>query len=120
MIGLLNVMRRFLLVFLAYYLGVDNMQGWINMIPTVIIDGMDAAAGLLPALGFAMLMRMILNRQIIPYFFLGFLCSAYLGVPVLGVALLGIVIILVQFGFLNPKQPETAMANAKEVDDDDF
>lgn len=104
MIGILNVLRRFLLVFFAFYLGVDKMQGLIDAIPTVLIDGMDAAAGLLPALGFAMLMRMILNKQIIPYFFLGFICAAYLGMPVLGVAILGLIIVVVQFGFLNPKK----------------
>lgn len=119
-IGILNVLRRFLLVFFAFYLGVDKMQGLIDAIPTVLIDGMDAAAGLLPALGFAMLMRMILNKQIIPYFFLGFICAAYLGMPVLGVAILGLIIVVVQFGFLNPKN-ETATASInEEVDDDDF
>lgn len=120
MIWILNVLRRFLLVFFAFYLGVDKMQGLIDAIPTVLIDGMDAAAGLLPALGFAMLMRMILNKQIIPYFFLGFICAAYLGMPVLGVAILGLIIVVVQFGFLNPKN-ETATASInEEVDDDDF
>ena len=120
MIGILNVLRRFLLVFFAFYLGMDKMQGLIDAIPTVLIDGMDAAAGLLPALGFAMLMRMILNKQIIPYFFLGFICAAYLGMPVLGVAILGLIIVVVQFGFLNPKN-ETATASInEEVDDDDF
>ena len=120
MIGILNVLRRFLLVFFAFYLGVDKMQGLIDAIPTVLIDGMDAAAGLLPALGFAMLMRMILNKQIIPYFFLGFICAEYLGMPVLGVAILGLIIVVVQFGFLNPKN-ETATASInEEVDDDDF
>lgn len=120
MIGILNVLRRFLLVFFAFYLGVDKMQGLIDAIPTVLIDGMDAAAGLLPALGFAMLMRMILNKQIIPYFFLGFICATYLGMPVLGVAILGLIIVVVQFGFLNPKN-ETATASInEEVDDDDF
>lgn len=119
MIGMLNVLRRFLLVFFAFYLGVDKMQGLIDAIPTVLIDGMDAAAGLLPALGFAMLMRMILNKQIIPYFFLGFICAAYLGMPVLGVAILGLIIVVVQFGFLNPKK-ETTASTIEEVDDDDF
>ncbi|WP_416324506.1 PTS mannose/fructose/sorbose/N-acetylgalactosamine transporter subunit IIC [[Eubacterium] hominis] len=122
MIGMMNVLRRFLLVFFAFYLGVDKMQGLIDAIPSVLIDGMDAAAGLLPALGFAMLMRMILNKQIIPYFFLGFLLSAYLNMPVLGVAILGVIVILIQFGFLNPKK-QMAGANetiTKEDEDDDF
>lgn len=121
MIGLLNTARRFFLVFFAFYLGVENMEGIINAIPSVLIEGMDAAAGLLPALGFAMLMRMILTKQIIPYFFLGFICSAYLGMPVLGVAILGLILVMIQFGFLNPiKQNAVVGVSGKEDEDDDF
>lgn len=121
MIGMLNTLRRFLLVFFAFYLGVENMQGIIEAIPQVLIDGMAAAAGLLPALGFAMLMRMILTKQIIPYFFLGFLCASYIGMPVLGVAILGIIVVLVQFGFLNPNRLQTVEnVDSKEDPEDDF
>lgn len=121
LIGLPNTLRRFLLVFFAFYLGVENMKGFVDAIPQVFIDGMSAAAGLLPALGFAMLMRMILTKQIVPYFFLGFICAAYIGIPVLGVAILGLVIVMVQFGFLTPNQTVTATAGgSKEVAEDDF
>ncbi len=121
MIGLLNVARRFLLIFFAYWFGVENMQGIIEAIPDVLIDGMDAAAGLLPALGFAMLMRMILTKQIVPFFFLGFIMAAYLGMPVLGVAILGIIVVLVKFGFLEPKSKAAyAGETVKEEEDDDF
>lgn len=119
LIGLLNTARRFFLIFFAFYFGVENMQTFIDAIPEVIINGMDAAAGLLPALGFAMLMRMILNKQIVPYFFLGFVLSAYVGMPVLGVAIIGVILVLVKFDFLSPK---VALSNGttQEVEDDDF
>jgi len=99
-IGMITVVRRFLLVFLGFYFGAEAMSGVINAIPEQIIAGMDAAAGLLPALGFAMLMRMILNKQLVPYYFLGFVLSAYLNMPVLGVAIIGIVIVFEKYNFL--------------------
>lgn len=121
-IGLLNVLRRFLLVFLAFYFGASSMESIISSIPQFLIDGMEAAAGLLPALGFAMLMKMILTKQIIPYYFIGFVLAAYLNMPVLGVAISGLIIVMLQFGFLNPKLPSSnAMTLDKEgVEDDEF
>ena len=98
------------------------MQNVLDMIPQVIIDGMGVAAGLLPAMGFAMLMRMILNKKLIPFYFLGFVLSAYLNLPVLGVAIVGIIIVIEKFGLLEPRPAAAAAAaeTAEEVDDDDF
>ena len=98
------------------------MQKVLDMIPQVIIDGMGVAAGLLPAMGFAMLKRMILNKKLIPFYFLGFVLSAYLNLPVLGVAIVGVIIVIEKFGLLEPR-PAAATAGAEtaeEVDDDDF
>ena len=121
-IGGLNVLRRFILVFAGYYIGVDRVTVALDAIPQVLIDGMGAAAGLLPALGFAMLMRMILNKQLVPFFFLGFVLAAYMQIPVLGIAILGVVYVLVKFDFLNPNKKEPAMKTntGGVLEDDDF
>ncbi|MFV0380002.1 MAG: PTS mannose/fructose/sorbose/N-acetylgalactosamine transporter subunit IIC [Anaerorhabdus sp.] len=117
LIGLITVVRRFLLVFLGFYLGAEAMSGIIEAIPQEIINGMDAAAGLLPALGFAMLMRMILNKKLIPFYFLGFVLSAYVGIPVLGVAIIAVIIVIEKFNFLE----KSIATNVKvEVDDNEF
>lgn len=120
-IGLITVVRRFLLVFLGFYFGAEAMSGIIDAIPQKIISGMDAAAGLLPALGFAMLMRMILNKRLVPFYFLGFVLSAYLNMPVLGVAIIGIVIVFEKFGFLNGVlSTGNSTHTDMEVEEDDF
>ncbi len=117
LLGLINTTRRFLLVFFAFKIGVKNMEVFLNAVPDILIDGMSAAAGLLPALGFAMLMRMILTRELKPYYFLGFVLASYLEVPVLGVAILGLIIILIKFDFLSPK---VAGETEGGIEDDDF
>ncbi len=117
LLGTINSLRRFLLVFFAFKVGVEKMEIFLNGVPDLLIDGMAAAAGLLPALGFAMLMRMILTRELKPYYFLGFVLSAYLEMPVLGVAILGLIIILVKFDFLSPK---VAQETEGGMTDDDF
>lgn len=116
---MITIVRRFLLVFFAFYLGSEAVGSMINAIPAYVTDGMAAAAGLLPALGFAMLMRMTVNRQNVPYYFLGFALAAYMSVPVLGVAILGVILIVVKFDFMNLKGAAAGEAGV-EVNDDDF
>ena len=65
-----------------------------------------------------MLARMILTKQLVPFYFLGFLLTAYLNVPVLGVALLAIIIAIEKLDLFN-NNPEPALA-VEGDDDDDF
>lgn len=64
------------------------------MVPQFIMDGLSVASGVLPALGFAMLANMLLNKKVAPFFIIGFVLAAYLGMPVLGIAILGVMIAL--------------------------
>ena len=100
------------------------MQGVLDSIPEFIITGLGAAAGLLPALGFAMLMKMVIKKELIPFFFIGFVLSSFLNMPVLGIAILGVSYVLVSYGFLSNKAstingtPE--LQNYEEEEDDEF
>lgn len=112
---------KFLMVFGAFYLGADQMENLLGSIPTVIIDGMGVAAGILPSLGFAMLMRMIINKKLVPFYFLGFILSAYVNIPVLGVAAIGIIIAVEKFHFLDGNMAVASGNVSQEVcEDDDF
>ena len=62
---------------------------------------MGVAAGILPAMGFAMLMRMIINKKLIPFFFLGFVLASYANIPVLGVAIIAVIIAAVSYTHLD-------------------
>lgn len=123
-LALIDCARRFVLTFLALYFGSAAVETIVNTIPEWIITGMGAGGGLMPALGFAMLMRMILTKQILPYYFLGFVLAAYLTMPSLGVAILAVIIVMVKFDFLNPNRNETGeMVNSSTSGggiDDDF
>lgn len=78
--------------FLVIYLGTDAAQGLVNIMPAKLMEGFTVAAGLLPAVGFAMLIQLMINKKLAPYFFVGFMLSTYLGVPVIGVSVLGLLI----------------------------
>ncbi len=122
-LGLINCLRRFLLTFLAVYYGASIVETFVNAIPDWVTTGMSAAGGLMPAMGFAMLMRMILTKQVVPYYFLGFVLAAYLNMPSLGVAILAVIFVLIKFDFLNSNKDKdkiTATSNAGGGIDDDF
>ena len=111
----------FTLTFFAYYFGSAAVTAALEVVPQFIFDGMGIAAGILPAMGFAMLMRMILNKQLVPYFILGFALTAYLNLPVLGVAILWIVLAIEKLDLLNLNNGNNlAVASAGGDDDDDF
>lgn len=77
---------------IGFYVGVPVIESVLATIPKFIIDGMDVAAGMLPAIGFAMLARMLVTKELSPFLLIGFLLAAYLNMPVFGVALCGVAV----------------------------
>ena len=75
---------------LGYYFGIPVIEQILAVIPEFVTHGFDVVAGLLPAIGVAMLARMIMTKELAPYLLFGFLITAYLGVPTFGVALVGL------------------------------
>lgn len=105
-----------LILAICFYAGSGVVKSFLAIIPKFIIDGMNIAAGILPALGFALLASMLINKKVAPYLLLGFVLAAYLKVPVLGVALIGIVIVALSIVNRNTNQP--ASINTEDNDDD--
>ena len=81
-------------VFLAFLLGNTVIQSVLDAIPQFVKSGLTIATGLMPALGFAVLASMIINKKNWYFLLLGFLISAYMGMSVTGVALFATVIAL--------------------------
>ena len=74
-----------LLVFIALFFGADGINSVLNMIPEVVLNGFNVAAG-------ALLIKIMSNNKILPYLFLGFVAVMYLGMDVIGVAVVGLCI----------------------------
>ena len=99
----------------CFYAGSPAVEAFLAVIPQFVKDGLSVAAGILPALGFALLASMLVNKRVAPYFFLGFLLSAYLKIPVLGIAMLGIIIALI---LTNGNSQENTVAQEVPEDED--
>lgn len=81
-----------LLVFIAVAFGANTINTVLNAIPSVVMDGFNVAAGVLSCVGLALLIKMMANKKVIPYLFLGFICVTYLRMDVIGVAVAGLCI----------------------------
>ncbi len=108
-----NKVALSLIVALGFYFGSSAIEAFVNWVPEWISHAMDVVAGILPAIGIAMLARMIMSKDNWGYLGLGFLISAYLNVPTLGVALIGVCIASIVF-FKDLKNKKEVNSNDNE------
>lgn len=85
---------RFVPVFLITYFGADAIQFILDKLPEWIITGLGVAGGILPAMGFALIILSIGKKQLMPYFFIGFFAVAFLGINTIAAAVFGTCIAL--------------------------
>lgn len=110
--GIGNKVVLALVVGLGYMVGVPVIEKILSYVPEFVTYGLDVAAGVIPAIGFAMLARMMISKKTAAFLILGFLLAAYLNISVTGIALFGLVVALIYVNFMNKKEVV--------ADDDDF
>lgn len=87
----------FLWAFLPIYLGAEHAKVAVEALPKTLIDGLGVAGGIMPAIGFAVLMKIMMKNAYIPYFILGFVAAAWLELPVLAIAAAALAVALIDF-----------------------
>ncbi|MEF9961118.1 MAG: PTS galactosamine transporter subunit IIC [Erysipelotrichaceae bacterium] len=86
------------IVFLCTYVAQDAMAQFVNSLPAFVTHGLEVAGGILPAVGFGMLLRVMMKTKYIPYFLAGFLMATFCAMSnLLPVALLGTVFALIDY-----------------------
>lgn len=98
--SLVFFLTEFIPVFLCIYFGSsfvtmvnDNMPVWIS-------EWLKAATGMLPALGFGMLLSMMYKPKYIAFFIIGFVMCAVFGGSLLSIALLGAAFAMIVYFFV--------------------
>lgn len=109
-----------MIVTISFSVGSDDVKSLLDAIPEFVKHGLTVATGIIPALGFAMLAKLIINKKVAPYFFLGFVLMAYLKIPVTGIAILGAIIAVIIVMSTNKPQTITQATGAYDEQDDDF
>ena len=86
-----------LVTFFSVLAGAQPVQHLVKQIPANLMAGLAATCGLLPAVGFAILLRMLWSKNLSPFYFLGFILAAYVNLPSVAIAAIGIIIVILQW-----------------------
>ena len=89
---------------------VNNIPDWMN-------SGLGGVAALLPCLGFALLLNIIMEKRLIPYFILGFIPAAYVGFDLTMVAIGAMAVAIAAIIFMLRSDRPVAVAAAASDDE---
>lgn len=76
----------------AATMSTSALRAFVDVIPLWLMNGLSVAGGLLPAVGFALIMSTMIKKEYMPAVILGYVCVAYLKIPVIGLAFVGAVL----------------------------
>ena len=99
--------------FAVIYFGADKAAHYVQFVPKWISEGLRMAGGLMPAIGFGILLNIMLRKEYVAYFILGFVLVAYLNQPLLAIALIGTAFALIEY-FIRDSQPAKSAAPQEE------
>lgn len=105
-----------LIAFLPIFFGAEEAAAFVETVPQWIIDGLSIAGGIMPAIGFAMLLKIMMKVEYVMFFIVGFVLAAYLELPILAIALLGLSIALYDF-FKSKQGPDNPAPREEEITD---
>ncbi|MPQ44875.1 PTS N-acetylgalactosamine transporter subunit IIC [Clostridium tarantellae] len=107
----------FVIAFLPVYFGAEEAKVIVEIIPQKVIDGLAIAGGMMPAIGFAMLLKIMLKKEYIAFLALGFTLAAYAKFPILGIAIIGGCIAL--YDYYSSKRKEKVKP-IRVIEEEDF
>lgn len=85
-------------VFLSAYVAQEPMKDLVNAMPKWLSHGFEIAGGILPAVGFGLLMKVMLKGKYLPYLMIGFLAASFIKFGnLLPVAVIGAAAAIYQF-----------------------
>ena len=105
----------FPVVFLAVFFGTGFIEGVLGAIPAWLQNGLTVAGGVLPAIGFALIVKVINRPTYIPLFMVGFFMVQYGGLSVMACAVFAICVSLFVTFFGNDLEEQV---RGDDMDDD--
>ena len=109
----------FVTTFLAVFFGSEWVNSLVTAMPDVLTDGLKVASGILPAVGMAMLLKMMNFKRYWPFFLIGFVFAAWLQLPVLAVSVAAVGIVFALNAVMAPKASSDGFDDEFEDDAED-
>lgn len=94
---LVTLALRFVPVFVVNLFGANAVSWLMESMPAWIINGFSVAGGILPAMGFAIIIITIGKKSLLPFFIIGFFLVQYMQISIMAAAIFGICIALLIF-----------------------
>lgn len=109
-----------LVVFLCAFVAQDAMKAFVEILPEWLTHGFEVAGGILPAVGFAMLLKVMLKGEFVPYLLIGFVIACFLDFSnLLPIAVVGVALALFVFNIEKSVKTGAAVKNTVEEDEED-
>lgn len=103
-----------LIVALGYFFGAPVIENVVNAIPTWITSGLDYATGIIPAIGLAMIARMLINKKVACFLFLGFVLAAFFGLSIIGITCVACILVAILMFNVNTVVKEEVVDDENE------
>lgn len=71
--------------------GTEMVHRILNSIPEVITNGLNIAGGIIVVVGYAMVINMMRSGYLMPFFYLGFVITAFTNFNLIGLGIIGII-----------------------------
>lgn len=94
-LAFLPELPKCLVLFVVLAFGSGLAEQIVSMIPVVVTDGLDYATGLMPAVGIALLLKMMWSNKMAVYFALGIVLVSFFNIPMIGVAVVGVILAII-------------------------
>ncbi|EFY1889734.1 PTS mannose/fructose/sorbose transporter subunit IIC [Shigella flexneri] len=107
----------------SLFVSADMVSNMLNAIPEFVTRGLQIAGGFIVVVGYAMVLRMMGVKYLMPFFFLGFLAGGYLDLSLLAFGGVGVIMALVyiqlnpQWCKAEPQLQATASTALDQLDD---
>ena len=101
---------RFVPVFAINLFGASVVQAVLDVLPAFITTGLSIAGGILPAVGFAIIIMSIGRKELLPFYFIGFFAVKYLNIGTMACAVFGVCLAVLIF-YAQSKQVKEVNSN---------
>ena len=90
----------------AVYFGAAHIDKILAVIPEWLMNGLTVAGGMLPALGFAIVIKIIGKKELLPYFVAGYFILKLSGIGILPLSIFGVIAAYLHIMFTNKNSGE--------------
>ena len=115
--ALFKVLLYWIPMTVALYFGASNIGFFVNGLPQWLQNGLGALGSLMPIVGMCVVVTNIGKKGYIPFFYAGFILSAYSGIGGIGIAIVGVLVAWYDFRCQNKGESLSFNFNTKASDD---